>query len=164
MFWSLETLCQPTACKEKTITWQRQLNRLVKSGTIKAMIWVLSKHGRGALRNDSCIICLQIILRATSGTDWKQFRNNFTLRVCWGQECTGKIEIKELIAVSVTFLRQLSDVTWKWLESCHLLCVLFPSEMFERWEKNPNKAIKTRTCCGKEEWLFCRTFKYSFPC
>lgn len=71
---SMETLCQPRACKGKTITWQRQLNRLVKSGTIKTMIWVLSKHGREALRNDSCIICLQIILRATSGAGWKQFR------------------------------------------------------------------------------------------
>lgn len=71
---SMETLCQPRACKGKTITWQRQLNRLVKSGTIKTMIWVLSKHGRGALRNDSCVICLQIILRATSGAGWKQFR------------------------------------------------------------------------------------------
>lgn len=71
---SLETLCQPRACKGKTIAWQRQLNRLVKSGTIKTTIWVLSKHGRGALRNDSCIICLRIVLRATSGAGWKQFR------------------------------------------------------------------------------------------
>lgn len=71
---SMETLCQPRACKGKTVTWQRQLNRLVKSGTIKTMIWVLSKHGSRALRNDSCIIHLQIILRVTSGAGWKQFR------------------------------------------------------------------------------------------
>lgn len=83
---SLETLCQPRTCKGKTISWQRQLNRLVKSGTIKTTIWVLSKHGSGALRNDSCIICLQITLRATSGTGWKQFRKQFYTEGLLGAE------------------------------------------------------------------------------
>lgn len=68
--------------------------------------------------------------------------NNFILRVCWGQKCIGKIEMKELITVSITFLQQLSDMTWKWLESCHLLCILFPSGRFEGWEENPDKAIR----------------------
>lgn len=90
--------------------------------------------------------------------------NNFILRVCWGQKCIGKIEMKELITVSITLLQQLSDVTWKLLESCHLLCVLFPSGRFEGWEENPNRAIKTGACYGKEEWLLCRTFKGIFPC
>lgn len=108
---SMETLCQARICKGKTISWQRQLNRLVKSGTIKTTIWVLSKHGSGALRNDSCIICLQIILRATSGTVWKQFRKSFYTEGLLGAEMYREIEMKELITVSITFLPQLSDVT-----------------------------------------------------
>lgn len=105
---SMETLCQPGACKGKTITWQGQLNRLVKSGTIKPAIWVSSKRGRGALRNDSSIICLQIIPRATSGAGWKQLpENHFVLRLCWGHEGIGKMEMKELITVSITFSQQL---------------------------------------------------------
>lgn len=97
--------------------WQRQLNRLVKSGTIKTTIWVLSKHGSGALRNDSCIICLQIILRATSGTGWKQFRKSFytegllgaeMYRGNWNERINNSIN-----NLPTTAIRHDMKITWK---------------------------------------------------
>lgn len=90
--------------------------------------------------------------------------NNFILRVCWGQKCIGKIEMKELITVSITFLQQSSGVTWKWLESCHLLCILFPSGRFEGWDENPNKAIRRLERVGGRRNGWCvEPFSAIFP-
>lgn len=90
--------------------------------------------------------------------------NNFILRVCWGQKCIGKVEMKELITVSITFLQQLSGVTWKWLESCHLLCILFLSGRFEGWEENPNKAIRRLERVGGRRNGWCvESFNAIFP-
>lgn len=161
---SMETLCQPRACEGKTITWQRQLNRLVKSGTIKTTIWVFSKHGRGALRIDSCVICPQSFWEQHQEQAGNSSENNFILRVCWGQKCIGKIEMEELITVSITFLQQLSGMTWKWLESCHLLCILFPSGRFEGWEENSNKAIRRLERVGERWNGWCvESFNAIFP-
>lgn len=139
---SMETLCQPRTCKGKTITWQTQLNRLIKSGTIKTTVWVLSKHPVEPWEMTAVLSVFRSFWEQHQEQAGNSSGNNFILRVCWGQKCIRKIEMKELITVSITFLLPLSDVTWKWLESCHLLCVLFPSGRLEGWEENPNKAIR----------------------